>query len=130
MDVLFERKGAVMEHVERLLKTSLGEIERVLTTKTVVGEPMTVDGTTLIPLISIGFGFGAGGGSGKAKPDSGEGLGAGTGGGGGIKPVAMVVVSKGEVKVEPIRGAAAGFLDKIGGALGKAVEARAEKKSA
>ena len=50
-----------MEHVENLLKTTLGEIERLLTTKTVVGDPITLDGSTVIPLISIGFGFGAGG---------------------------------------------------------------------
>ncbi|HLV02496.1 MAG TPA: spore germination protein GerW family protein, partial [Acidobacteriota bacterium] len=75
-----------MEHVTELLKTALGEIERVLNTKTVVGEPITIEENTLIPLISIGFGFGAGGGSGKADKAAGEGLGGGTGGGGGIKP--------------------------------------------
>ena len=55
-----------MEVVENLVKTTLGEIEKVLSTRTVVGEPITIQGTTLIPLISIGFGFGAGGGEGKA----------------------------------------------------------------
>ena len=50
-----------MEHVKDVLKTSLEELERVLDTKTVVGEPIVIEGNTLIPLISIGFGFGAGG---------------------------------------------------------------------
>ena len=35
-----------MEHVENLLKTTLGEIERLLNTRTVVGERIKVEGTT------------------------------------------------------------------------------------
>ena len=54
-----------MEDVEKLVKTTLSEIEKLLNTKSVVGEPITVDGNTIIALSSFGFGFGAGGGSGK-----------------------------------------------------------------
>ena len=50
-----------MEEVERLLKNTAEEMERLLSAKTVVGEPLTVDGNTIVPLLSIGFGFGAGG---------------------------------------------------------------------
>ena len=82
-----------MEIVGELAKTTLGELEKVLTTRTVVGEPMTIEGVTLIPLISIGFGFGAGGGSGKGEAkQKGEGAGGGTGGGAWIRPVAIVVI--------------------------------------
>lgn len=115
-----------MEAVESLLKTTLGEIERVLTTKSVVGEPIVVDGTTLIPLVSIGFGFGAGGGSGKdPKNSQSEGAGEGSGGGGGVKPVAVVLVTKDGVRVEPVRADAAGVVEKLGEAVGKIVEKRA-----
>ena len=119
-----------MEHVENLLKTTLGEIERLLNTRTVVGEPIKVEGTTIIPLISVGFGFGAGGGSGKEeKKVSGEALGAGSGGGGGIKPVAIIVADKDGVRVEPIkRGVTASVVEKVGEVLGKIVEKRGEKK--
>ena len=109
-----------MEHVQNLLKTNLEEIERLLSTKTVVGEPIKIEGVTLIPLISIGFGFGAGGGSGQTKPGAGEGQGAGTGGGGGIKPVAVVVISDDGVRVESVKGATANVIEKIGSALGAA----------
>ncbi len=112
-----------MNDVEQLLKTSLGEIERLLNTRTVVGEPINVEGNTVIPLISVGFGFGAGGGSGKNMPaEKGEGSGAGVGGGGGIKPVALIVAGKDGVRLEPIKGAAASVLEKVGEAVGKAVE--------
>ena len=61
------RRYVAMGIVEKLVKATLGEIEKVLSTRTVVGEPITVEGVTLIPLISVGFGFGAGGGEGKGE---------------------------------------------------------------
>ncbi len=67
-----------MENVENLVRTTLEEIEKVLSTKTVVGEPITIEGRTLIPLISVFFGFGAGAGSGMgmdSKKQKGEGTG-------------------------------------------------------
>lgn len=118
-----------MENVENLVKTALGEIERLLSTKTVVGEPITAEGNTIIPLISIGFGFGAGGGTGKGTGPSktigsGEGIGGGTGGGGGIRPVALIIINKDGVRVEPIKGGTASVLEKVGEVVGKAMEKR------
>lgn len=118
-----------MEPVENLLKTTLGEIERVLNTKSVVGDPITVDGTTMIPLVSIGFGFGAGGGSGSdPKNPQSEGAGQGSGGGGGVKPVAVVLISKDGVRVETVRGTAT-VIEKLGEAVSKIVEKRATTKA-
>lgn len=83
-----------MEDVEKLLKSAMGEIERMLNTKTVVGEPMTIEGNTLIPLVSVGFGFGAGGGTGSGKMKSGEaGEGAGGGAMNGLRPGAPITVA-------------------------------------
>ena len=53
-----------MKDIDDLFGKAIGEIERMLNTKTVVGEPITVAGNTLIPLISVGFGFGVGAGEG------------------------------------------------------------------
>ena len=112
-----------MEYVENLVKTTLGEIEKVLSTKTVVGEPMTIEGITLIPLISAGFGFGAGGGSGKGEAkQKGEGAGSGTGGGAWVKPVAVVIVTKEGVKVEPIMGSLASAIEKLGETIPQTIE--------
>jgi uncharacterized spore protein YtfJ len=117
-----------MEHVESLLKATLAEIERLLNTRTVVGEPITVEGNTLIPLVAVGFGFGAGGGSGKEqKKMSGEGQGAGSGGGGGVRPVAIIIVNKDGVRVEGVRRGAATMVEKVGEAVGKIIEKRGEK---
>jgi len=109
-----------MQNVEDLLKTSMGEIERMLNTKTVVGEPITIEGSTLIPLVSVGFGFGAGGGTGTMKSgEAGEGSGMGTGGGGGVKPIALVIIDKDGVRMEPIKGAATSVLEKVADVIGK-----------
>jgi uncharacterized spore protein YtfJ len=117
-----------MDHVESLLKTTLAEVERLLNTRTVVGEPITVEGHTLIPLVSVGFGFGAGGGSGKEqKKVSGEGEGAGSGAGGGVRPVAVIIADKDGVRLESVRRGAATLVEKAGEAVGKIMEKRSEK---
>ena len=72
-----------MVEIEKLFDKAVAEIERMLNTKTVVGEPITIEGTTLIPLVNVGFGFGVGGGEGT-EPQKGTGKGGGTGGGGGV----------------------------------------------
>lgn len=101
-----------MEDVSKLFDKAVEEIENMLNTKTVVGEPMTVEGHTLIPLISIGFGFGVGGGQGD-DPKKGKGFGGGTGGGGGVKPVALIIINQDGVRVEPIKSGTASAMEKI-----------------
>jgi len=103
-----------MEDVEKLIKTTLGEIEKVLDSKTVVGEPITIEGTTLIPLMSVGFGFAAGGGSGKGETkEATEGGGSGSGGGAGLRPIAIIVIDKDGVRIEPIKGGMATAIEKL-----------------
>jgi uncharacterized spore protein YtfJ len=119
---------AAMDHVESLLKATLAEAERILSTRTVVGEPINIEGQTIIPLVAVGFGFGAGGGSGKdPKTARLEALGAGSGAGGGVKPVAVIIVNKDGVRLESIRRGAANVVEKVGEAVGKIIEKRAEK---
>jgi uncharacterized spore protein YtfJ len=115
-----------MEHIETLFDKAVGEIERMLNTKTVVGEPITVEGNTLIPLINVGFGFGVGEGEGT-EPQKGGGHGGGTGGGGGVKPVALVIINKDGVRVEPIKSGTASVLEKVAETIGKAASARSSK---
>lgn len=116
-----------MAEVESVAKTTLEEIEKVLSTKTVVGEPITIEGNTLIPLISISFGFGAGAGTGRGEKQKGEGTGAGTGGGARVKPVAVIIVNKEGVRIEPIMGSMATAIERIGEALPKTLEKFMEK---
>jgi uncharacterized spore protein YtfJ len=117
-----------MEEVDSLVKTTLEEIEKVLSTRTVVGEPITVEGATLIPLISVGFGFGAGGASGKGEAkQKGEGSGGGTGGGAWVKPIAIIIIDKEGVRIEPIRGGLVTAIEKIGETVPQMIERCMEK---
>jgi len=103
-----------MGDIEKLVKTTLGEIEKVLDSKTVVGEPIVIEGTTLIPLMSVGFGFAAGGGSGKGETkETPEGGGSGSGGGAGLRPIAIIVIDKDGVRIEPIKGGMATAIEKL-----------------
>ena len=115
-------KEIQMSSVENLFNTTINEIESMLKTKTVVGEPITIEGNTLIPLVSVGFGvgfgFGAGGGEGSDSKH-GTGTGSGTGGGGGVKPVALIIVNKDGVRVETIKGGAASALQNIAETVAK-----------
>jgi uncharacterized spore protein YtfJ len=112
-----------MKDIEALFGQAIGEIERMLSTKTVVGEPITVEGHTLIPLVSIGFGFGVGAGEGN-DPKKGAGTGGGTAGGGGVKPVALVIVGKDGVRLETLKGGAASLVEKVAEAASKFAPAR------
>ncbi len=112
-----------MKDIENLFSKAIGEIERMLNTKTVVGDPITVEGNTLIPLISVGFGFGVGGGEGT-DPKKGPGSGGGTGGGGGVKPVALIIINKDGVRVETVKGGAASLMEKIADVAGKVASAK------
>ena len=115
-----------MDDIEKLFDKAVGEIERMLNTKTVVGDPITVEGNTLIPLVNVGFGFGVGGGEGTESQKC-SGHAGGTGGGGGVKPVALVIINKDGVRVEPIKSGTASVLEKVADTIGKAATAKSEK---
>jgi uncharacterized spore protein YtfJ len=118
-----------MEEVNQLVKTTMDEIERILNSKSVVGEAITSGDTTVIPLVSFGFGFGAGGGKGggsgtskDAEKATGEGSGGATGGGGGIRPVGVIIISPSGAQVVGIKGGAASVVEKLGDTVGKLLE--------
>ena len=115
-----------MNNIETLFDKAVDEIERMLNSKTVVGEPIEMKGNTLIPLVNVGFGFGVGSGEGDDEK-RGKGHGGGTGGGGGVKPVALIVINDEGVHVEPIKSGAASAFEKIAETVGKAAAAKAEE---
>ncbi len=84
--------------VENLIKTLLQEFREIVKTETVVGEPVVVGETVIVPVSKISFGFGAGGG----KGDKSEG-GKGTGGGASVEPVAFIVIREGKAQLLPLK---------------------------
>ncbi|MDF0590334.1 GerW family sporulation protein [Candidatus Methanocrinis natronophilus] len=117
-----------MTEVEALLKATIGEMERLLATKTVIGEPITAGEKTVIPLLSVGAGFGVGAGSGKGD----EGMGGGAGGGFGMRPVAVIVIEEDAVRVEPVRKGGGSLIeqlaDNVPQLIKKVIDEREERK--
>ena len=113
-----------MDGIENLFDKAVSEIERMLSSKTVVGDPIEIEGNTLIPLVNVGFGFGVGSGEGT-ESEKGSGHGGGTGGGGGVKPVALIVINDEGVHVESIKSGAASAFEKVAETVGKAAAAKA-----
>jgi sporulation protein YtfJ len=95
-------KGVLNMKIEDILKTVTEEIANMISTKTVIGEHIIIEGKTIIPVTKVSFGFGSGGGEGKGKSGD-EGFGGGGGGGGAIEPIAFLVVSKEDVKVYSVK---------------------------
>lgn len=83
------------------LEVLFNKLQNFLKTETVVGEPIIIGDTTLIPIISVSFGCGTGYGGGidnKGTNGSGGGLAAGAK----VTPNAMVVIKNDSVTMLPI----------------------------
>ena len=94
------------------LVRQLGSIPNETGAAACFGTPVERDGHTLIPVARVAFGYGLGfgrgsGSGGKASEnghgsDAGEGEGGGGGGGGSSTPVAVIDITSGDVKIQPI----------------------------
>lgn len=68
-------------------------MDAFLTSKTVVGEPINVGDTTIIPLVDVNFGVGAGA---LGQNNCGGGM------GGKMSPSSVIVIKNGDLKIVPI----------------------------
>lgn len=79
---------------EEMIRIAVSELERLISTKNVVGEPIAMGDRVMIPISGYGFGFG--GGSGKGSAGEGQagagGEGSGVGAAAGVTPIAVVVL--------------------------------------
>lgn len=112
-----------MEDVEKLLKGTVEELDRLLNAKNVLGDPIEREGATVIPIVSYGFGFGAGGNTGAKT-----GTGAGTGGGGGIKPLGAIIFDRNGARVEAVKGALSSVAEVIGDAAAHMMDKPSARK--
>lgn len=111
--------------VEDLIRTVMTEFRQIVKAETVVGEPIEIGGTVVVPVSRISFGFGAGGGADKS-----DGGGSGTGGGASVEPLAFVVIRDGKAQILPVQekeGSIKGLLDLAPDLLAK-VKAIKEKR--
>ncbi len=81
----------------------------ILSTKSVVGEPITVNDTIIIPLMDVSFGMGAGStfSEGKKKDGAGGGIGCN------MDPAAVLVIRGDTVKLIPVESHQSAFMKLI-----------------
>jgi uncharacterized spore protein YtfJ len=81
------------------MDTLADHLEKLINTRTVVGEPTTTGNITFIPIITATFGFGAGGGEGTDPQSKMGGKGNGGGVGGKLTPSALIVIKGDDAQV-------------------------------
>lgn len=113
-----------MDDVERLLKGTVEELDKLLNAKNVLGDPIEKEGATVIPIVSYGFGFGAGGNAGNKT-----GNGSGTGAGGGIKPLGAIIFDNDGARVESVWGTVSNVAEMIADTAGRALDQQAKRKT-
>jgi uncharacterized spore protein YtfJ len=110
--------------VTKTVNTLFSGMDGFLSAKTVVGEPIRVNDTTLIPLVDVSFGVGAGA-LGKSRSDN-----AGGGMGGKMSPTAVMVIKNGFVQILPVHddSSLASVMNKIPGLVDKVTDVIKSKK--
>lgn len=116
-----ENKSQVSENLE----TAFGYLEKFLKTETVVGEPITIGETTIIPLVTVTFGAGGGGGNGRDEKNV-YGDGGGVGMGAKITTDAVLVIKGESVNLIPVKGRT--DLDKLVGMVPELLNKFGKKK--
>lgn len=105
------------------------KLEKFLTSKTVVGEPIQIGETTLVPIVSLSFGVGSGGGDGSDDKGS-KGFGSGGGVGAKATPTAVIVIKGDKVELLPLKsqGGLEKLLDMVPEIVSK-IEVKKDEKS-
>lgn len=93
-----ETKSTVNESLETLFTN----LEKFFSTETVIGEPIIVGETTLIPIITVTFGCGGGGGGNRDEKGM-DAQGTGIGVGAKIAPDAILVIKGDDVTMLPVK---------------------------
>lgn len=125
------------EKLQNNLEILLQQLECFLTTKTVVGEPIHIDNTILVPLVDVSFGVGAGAAATSNMPNKNpdkpsKGI-SDTGGGGlgaKITPTAMLVIQDGTTQLINIKkqDSVSKLIDMVPGLISKVTEEFKSKK--
>ncbi len=104
--------------IDELISTLMKELHKISRTESVVGRPLEVGETHVVPICDLSIGFGTVGGGGKGgllakRKVAGDGDAGGAGGGIGITPVGFVVVGPdGRANLQSLRHRRASALTK------------------
>lgn len=83
--------------LEGLMSVTMDKIRDMVGSNTIIGEPIKIEGTTILPVSKVTFGFASGGSDFGAKTTK-ELFGGGSGAGVSVMPVAFLVIKDGNVR--------------------------------
>ncbi len=114
--------------ITEMIEQLANDLKSYASTSSIFGEPIEIQGATVIPISKMSVGYGGGGGEEGEEASSGDkGGGGGAGGGVKIEPAALIIAQDGEVSVVPIK-ANDSKLDSLIGMIPEAVEKFSEQK--
>ena len=102
--------------VADMISDSMSKIQQMVNVNTVVGEPINVGGTTVVPISKVKIGMGGGGSdfNGRKKDAENPFLGgSGMGCSMSIDPVAFLVITDGNVRMMPVASPANSTMDRM-----------------
>ncbi len=118
--------------VQEVLMQLAEDLKRFAKTETIFGEPIEIEGNTIIPVCRLFIGYGGGGGeSTEKKEEGGKNTGAGAGGGMKLEPAALIIAREGEISVVGVqakKGKLEALLEMIPETIEKLLKAKGKKK--
>lgn len=87
--------------IKNIMDVTMDKLRAMVDANTIIGDPIVVDGVTLIPVSKVSFGLATGGSDFPSKTQSGL-FGGGGGAGVTVSPVAFIAVSNGNVRMMPV----------------------------
>ena len=98
-----------------MLESTITKIREMLDANSVVGQPIVVDGVTIIPISNISVGLGGGGSDYVSKhPNNQENpFGGGVGAGAKVTPVAFLIIKDGATRMIPVPVPANTTVDRV-----------------
>ena len=116
------------EQLKETLSSIIGEIKAIASTKTVIGEPLTLADKMVVPVSRIMVGFGVGGGEGEETKKRGGFVGGGAGGAR-IDPIGFIIIDEEKISFLPTKpGRFEGFIESIPGIVEKFKSPKAEEE--
>ena len=93
------------QNASNMLENTIAKIREMVDVNSVIGDPITADGITIIPVSKVSVGFGGGGSDFVSKNVNNldnHPFGGGAGGGVKVTPVAFLIIKDGSVRMLPV----------------------------
>ena len=120
--------------IQEVISEVTEELEKIVSTQTVIGEPITAGGKTFIPITRLSVGFASGGFECGSKNGANAPYGGGGGAGAKVEPIAFIVIDDDKtelltIKASQLEDEIARFLSMIPSIIDKVKASSKEKKS-